>query len=687
VFRSSSAAAARSLAVPLIVGGGLTAIAFGAQGGTELTRTTVTGVALMLASGLAVAAAILWGRARGNHGATTLLLFTLLAFLTALSVLWSIAPELTYIEAGRTFAYLAVFGTAVVAGRLAPRAAPALLLGLLIGALIPVAFALASRIWPDALAANEISNRLGQPFDYWNALGSAAAMAVPICLWLGSRRTGSPTARVVAYPAMGASILAILLTQSRGAAAAAVVAAAIWFALVPLRLRSLPVVLLPAGAASAVAAWALSKDPFSQTLQPLSAKEAVAGDFGALVLLMLALLLLVGAAVEATAARRVPSARMRRRIGVVMIAAACLVPLAAFTSVAFSDRGIGDRIHELTSETQVAPKEGGGRVFEASSSRGKYWREAFRVFGDRPFAGVGAGAFAVGRLRHRTDGSVTRHAHGWIPQTAADLGIVGLIVTTLLGLAWAMAALSANTLLPRRLMRGVRADDPLPRRDWDEPRIALLTVTTVPIAFAVQSLLDWTWFVPAPAAMALVAGGYVAGRDPNWASVPQSAEPIRWRPNLKRIAAAVLTLLTAGLLAWAIWQPEASDRATNDALALSDEHKYDRALERTRDAEDLNPLTPDPLLVRAAIDTKVRREGDAQVSLERALVSFPGDPQTWYRLAAFQLGTLDEPEQALETLKGLLYIDPQSNAARALFLNARARLREKTGTAQPDVKK
>jgi tetratricopeptide (TPR) repeat protein len=91
--------------------------------------------------------------------------------------------------------------------------------------------------------------------------------------------------------------------------------------------------------------------------------------------------------------------------------------------------------------------------------------------------------------------------------------------------------------------------------------------------------------------------------------------------------------------------------------------------------------------VRAAIDTKAGREEDAQVSLEQAVVSFPGDPQTWYRLGAFQLGTLDKPEEALETLKGLLYIDPQSNAARGLFLNARARLREKTGTAQPDVNK
>ena len=38
-----------------------------------------------------------------------------------------------------------------------------------------------------------------------------------------------------------------------------------------------------AGAASAVGAWALSKDPFTKSLQPLSAKESVAGDFGGLV--------------------------------------------------------------------------------------------------------------------------------------------------------------------------------------------------------------------------------------------------------------------------------------------------------------------------------------------------------------------------------------------------------------------
>ena len=680
--RFSSVAAS---AVPLILGAALVGVAFGAEGGTELTRTSVTGVLMVLASGAVIVVAFLWGRTGAIHGMTTLLLFALLAFLTAVSILWSIVPELSYVEAGRTFAYLAVFAAAVAGARLAPRAAPQLLLGLLIGAIVPVAYALASRVWPGALAENEVSNRLGQPFDYWNAVGCVAAMAVPITLWLGSRRAGPAIARVVAYPAMGVCVLAILLTQSRGAAAAAAVGAVAWFALVPLRLRSLPVLVLPLVAGSAVAGWALSKDPFTKSLQPLSAKEAVAGDFGALVLLLVVLLVLLGAAVEIVAERRAPSARLRRRVGVAAVAVACIAPLAAFTSVAFSERGIGDRIDELTSETQVAPQEGGGRVFAASSSRGKYWREAFRVFEDRPFEGVGAGAFEKARLRHRKDQSVTQHAHGWIPQTMADLGLIGLVVTTLLLLVWVLAALSATGLLPRRLMRADRDDAPVPRRDWDAGRIALVTLALVPVVFGVQSLLDWTWFIQAPTAMALIAAGFLAGRGPLGAD--ERAEPPErpGGPDRFRIAGGVVAVGTALLLAWTIWQPEASDRATNQALALADERKFDEAIAKTEDAEELNPLTPDPLLVRASVNTAADRVDAAQENLEHAVIRFPGDPQTWYRLAAFQLGTLDSPEQALETLRGALYLNPHSVPVRNLFLDARARQREKAGTAEPGL--
>ena len=262
---------------------------------------------------------------------------------------------------------------------------------------------------------------------------------------------------------------------------------------------------------------------------------------------------------------------------------------------------------------------------------------------------------------------MTRHAHGWFAQMLADFGLVGLALTTLLFLTWAMAALSATGLLPRRLLRGADEERVPLRRDWDAHRIALVTVLLVPVVFGVQSLLDWTWFIPAPAVMALIAAGYVAGRGPLGSEDEEGAAtgPVfTRRPTWGRILAGVAAVATAALIAWAAWQPEASDHATNDALALADKKKFDAAVERTKDAEDINPLTPDPLLVRASIDTQANRVRDAEHSLQQAVISFPGDPQTWYRLAAFQLGTLDAPEAAIKTIRGALYLDPHSQSGQ-----------------------
>jgi tetratricopeptide (TPR) repeat protein len=138
------------------------------------------------------------------------------------------------------------------------------------------------------------------------------------------------------------------------------------------------------------------------------------------------------------------------------------------------------------------------------------------------------------------------------------------------------------------------------------------------------------------------------------------------------------------IVAWAIWQPEASDRATNRALELIDRRDYDAAIAQTEDAADANPLSAQPLFVRAAAETRAGQEGAARGTLEQAVLEFPGDPRSWLHLARFQLGTLDRPQDALETVEGLLYLDPFSQQGRQLFLDARIRLREKeAAAAQP----
>jgi hypothetical protein len=390
---------------------------------------------------------------------------------------------------------------------------------------------------------------------------------------------------------------------------------------------------------------------------------------------MLLGLVVAGVLVNVGLTRGVPPLHVRRRIGIVALVIAAAVPLAAFTSVAFSDGGIGgaigDRVDQLTSESQTSPTDqGAGRLTQASSTRGKYWREAGRVFEDKPAIGFGAGNFQTARLRHRTDASVTRHAHGFVPQTLADLGIVGVAITTLLLLAWLVAAARVTGLYPRRAGE---------RRDWDADRLALVAATLTAIVFGLQSAIDWTWFVPGPTAMALVAAGFVAGRAPLGQGEAALAPAV---PSPQRLLAAAGVLLAAIVTAWAVWQPEASDRDISDALRLSDAGQLDQAIQKTNDAADSNPLSSDPLLTRAAIETQAGRLGDAERTLEEAVLKFPGEPQTWYRLAAFQLGTLDQPVRAAATVRAAIYLDPKNAQNQALFLQAKARARELAARAR-----
>ena len=302
----------------------------------------------------------------------------------------------------------------------------------------------------------------------------------------------------------------------------------------------------------------------------------------------------------------------------------------------------------------------------------------------------------MARLRHRKSEQVSRHAHGFLPQTLADLGLVGAGVALALLAAWIAAAARTTGLYPRLRRRAPRLLGD--RRDWDPERIALVALTLTAVVFGMQSAIDWTWFVPGPAVMALTAAGFVAGRGPVRAGVgPAAPEAVATepgdelredeprlrvlgarlrRPSLPRVVAAAGVLLAALLCAWALWQPERSERLGTRALELIEQRDFSGAIREAEAAEDADPLSPRPLLIRAAAETASGRERRALGTLERTVLRFPGEPQTWLRLASFQLGRLDRPARALETVRAALYLDPKSKAARRVFFDARARQRE-----------
>jgi len=396
--------------------------------------------------------------------------------------------------------------------------------------------------------------------------------------------------------------------------------------------------------------------------------------------LMVVGLLVAGLAAAYGMSRVVPTVRLRRRVGVVAVAAVLAVPLVLFTSVASSDRGlsgtISTRVNELTSETSAAPPEGAGRLTVSSSSRARYWREASDVFDQRPDKGTGAGTFYISRLRYRKDELVAQHAHGYVPQTMSDLGVVGLVLSGVLLILWLVCALRATALTPRLRRRA----KPRPPLEWTGERTALLGLAVVVLVFGLQSAIDWTWFVPGVTVIALAAAGFVAGRGALAASAtgatgPLAPEPtgtgLRRRPPWPRILAAVGVLATGALLAGAIWQPERASRANASALAKLERGDLPGAAELARSARDADPLSPRPRFSEAAIAAAGGRKTVARKTLEGAVLTFPGDPQTWLRLAEFEL-IEEHPRRALEVVRGALYLDPFSKAARRIRADARA---------------
>ena len=137
VSRSAAASALLALA--------LAGVAFGAGGGSQLGRTTLVEVGVVLVGGGVVALAAA-RRPRSRPGGLVLLGFLALSVLTAVSVAWSIDPEASWIEADRTLAYLAALAAGTTAAWLAPRSSSVVLRALLLAVVVVVGYGLVSRI-------------------------------------------------------------------------------------------------------------------------------------------------------------------------------------------------------------------------------------------------------------------------------------------------------------------------------------------------------------------------------------------------------------------------------------------------------------------------------------------------------------------------------------------------------------
>jgi O-antigen ligase len=460
-------------------------------------------------------------------------------------------------------------------------------------------------------------------------------------------------------------ILTLLLAYSRGGLLALVIGLGLWFALVPLRLRGVAVLATSAGAALLVAIWAFRQDGLSKDRMPIDQRASAGHELGLLLIVMIALLLAAGLAIGFAAARRAPRNDIRRAAGVAILVALALVPVVAAVGLAFSSRGLGGSIShgwkQLTDPHASTPPNDPGRLTAVGSVRARYWNEALKMWKGHPGKGVGAGGYATLRPRYRQDDLDVRHAHGYVVQTLADLGVAGMLVSVALLGFWLVAATSA-----------VGRHRGLP---YTPERIGLLTMLTVVVIFGVHSFVDWTWFVPGTTVMALVCAGWLAGRGPLLPEPAAGGGDLvrRVRAGLRdpvRAGMAGAALLVALIAAWATWQPLRSQGAQDGALAALERKDLKAARADAQAAQDRNPLAVEPLFVRSVVEQQAGDQAAARRALEDAVKLQPTNSEPWLRLANYDLNVAHDPAQAEAALGPALYLDPRSSTGIALYLQA-----------------
>jgi tetratricopeptide (TPR) repeat protein len=389
------------------------------------------------------------------------------------------------------------------------------------------------------------------------------------------------------------------------------------------------------------------------------------------------LVLVLGAAALAIGffrSRQAPSLLARRRFAIVCFVVLALVPVAFAAKLAGSQRGLGGSIShtwtQLTDPNAVTPANDPGRLTAVGSVRATYFDQAIKIYKARPLYGAGAGGFATARQRYRKDGYEVRHAHGYLFQTAADLGLLGLFASFALMIAWFVAAARTTGLTPARWRQ----------EPFGPERVGLLTLTSIVLVFGAHSAVDWTWFVPGNAVVALLCAGWVAGRGDHRLALSGAraagAATVPWRERLQtglrsRVAAgaAAATVVLALAFAWSTWQPLRSVSAGNESLALLGQNKLDQARAAAVKAHDRDPLSIDPLLDLSAVESAAKNPTAARAALERAVNLQPQNATSWLTLAEYDLGH-GSAQQALKELGPALYLDPRSTDGVTLFLEA-----------------
>lgn len=451
---------------------------------------------------------------------------------------------------------------------------------------------------------------------YHNALGAVYAMGLPLALYLAC--APGHVRRFLAGAGAVTLLGAALLTQSRGALAAIVLALTLQSVLSGrARVTAMAVVLGPIGVLLVAALR-----PVDRALLAAGVDEAPApGPLMRYAVTVAVASIAVGAvATLAPKLGRIPR-RARRATAVTTAALLAVLVAVSITAIATRADNVLDRLTAAPNSASQVP--GGETRFVSISSSGRFeqWRLSLEMTREDPLLGHGAGAFA-GRwgLERSTKDLYVLQPHSIELEVLAELGAVGgaLFAALLAGIGWL-------------LLGGLRRDQ----------TIAAAAAASV-LAFVASASVDWVFSFPLLLGIAMLVAGIAGG-------------PGRGRPVSAAlcIGTAILALAALAGPALGTWYLErarsAESRSLDQAAGLIDRARafnpwdpaivsyrgrvaegyaqYDRAAELYDRASDLSlqPWTDRYRQARALREAGRIRE--SRVACREAILSNPLEPE------------------------------------------------------------
>jgi O-antigen ligase len=610
-------------------------------------------------------------------------LLVLFAAWSALSIDWSVAPDLSWIQFNRWAAYALVAALALVLGSSMRRAPQRTALAFLVIATAVALYAIGGKVTPwlsipgliDLDHTSDFS-RLRAPLGYWNALGLVCVLAGPIAVRTAADPGASPRWRTFSLVALVVLMVTLGLTYSRGGILALLIALAALAAIGPDRLRIVAYSVL--GAAAGVPAYvvAIVRDDLTRD----GVVQAERSDDG----LILLVALLAGIALAVVIGRRlrasddefehasVRSSGVRPRNAAVAGGVALLVVVGA---LAVSERGVTGTIERQWDDFATVKSEDTSdpsRVLRSNSgNRWVWWQEAAGAFSDEPVKGWGAGSFPLVHRRYRDNELPVRQAHSVPLQFLAETGLVGaLLALGGLGLlGWAAAA---------RLRLTVGRE-----------RRYVAALACASLAWGVHMWFDWDSDIPGVTLPLLVFLGVLAARP---SGAPDAVEAVPAPEDARAAAgprgagllAGALILAALATSAYLPWL--ADDRAAEAVLlnAVDDESTLAEAAKRADEAMQLNPLAIEPVAAAMAVAQKRGRYEEVSDLIEEMIDRQPENPDVWLRAYAIQHFFDDAPARTASARR-LLELDPHEDRVSFNSIAADVAARSASATGTPLV--